>query len=481
MKSKIVLITSCIAFLFNVLNAQNFRDSFFKGNWTENIGYKGYNHPNDTFNIMDFGAQNSGILLTTDEIQSAVNTCSSAGGGVVLVPKGKYHVGSLFLKDNVHLLFEDSAIFLGSTNVNNYRHDVTRVAGIEMAWPLAIINVNDAKNVKISGNGIVDGRGKPFWNKFWDKLDLYSDGGVRWALDYDCRRPRMLVVDNSTNVHVSDVTFQKSAFWTVHVVYSQQVTIDGIGIFNNIGGHGPSTDGIDIDSSDDILVEHCEIHCNDDNICLKAGRDADGLRVNRPCRYVEIRNNKIGAGAALVGFGSETSGGINHIYVHDMQCKGSTRGVRFKSARTRGGTIENILIENIEISYTPYAFEFTMNWNPAYSYCNIPERYNPDSVPDHWKKLAQRVTPEEKGYCKLRNVLISNVKVYGHAWKAFRVEGISERPIENIIFENVELHTETAGHIRNAKNWQFINSTFHIDDQKLPEIENCEGIDFVVE
>src|SRR3546814_5021888 len=89
---------------------------------------------------------------------------------------------------------------------------------------------------------------------------------------------------------IKDVTFQRAAVWTVHILYSSYVTVDGIKVRNNIGGHGPSTDGIDIDSSSWILVQNADIDCNDDNFCLKSGRDWDGLRINRPTEYVLIQN-----------------------------------------------------------------------------------------------------------------------------------------------------------------------------------------------
>src|SRR3546814_20922082 len=74
------------------------------------------------------------------------------------------------------------------------------------------------------------------------------------------------------------------------ILYASYGTVDRIKVRNNIGGHGPSTDGIDIDSSSWILVQNADIDCNDDNFCLKSGRDWDGLRINRPTEYVLIQN-----------------------------------------------------------------------------------------------------------------------------------------------------------------------------------------------
>src|SRR5581483_10549161 len=114
------------------------------------------------------------------------------------------------------------------------------------------------------------------------------------------------------------LTLHRSGFWTVHICYSDGVTVDGVTINNNIGGKGPSTDGIDIDSSRHVLVEHADITVNDDALCLKAGRDSDGLRVNRPTEDVVLRDSTVRAGAAGFTIGSETSGGFRNVDVYRL-------------------------------------------------------------------------------------------------------------------------------------------------------------------
>ncbi len=474
MKKALIL----LLFLTNLtVNAQNFKNQFFKGNWIKQVGCEKLTFPKDTFNVLDNGSQNKGIFYTTPQIQKTINKCAASNGGVVYIPEGKYLTGSLFLKDNVHLLLDEKATLLASMDINDYPEQPTRVAGFEMVWPMAILNVKNAKNVKISGKGMIHGRGKPFWDKFNYMKNNYVENDLRWALDYDCKRPRMMVISNAENVHISQLKFKEAGFWTVHVLYSKKITIDGIIIRNNNQEHGPSTDGVDIDSSSDILVQNCDIDCNDDNFCIKAGRDADGLRVNKPSHHIVIRNNTTRAGAGIITFGSETSGGIHHVYVTNMTGNGTTRGIRFKSARTRGGVIENILIENIDVKNSPFIFEFTMNWNPKYSYTKLPEAFENKNIPQRWKIMLQRVKPPEKGICILRNVMLSDFKVSGKCWKAFRVEGVEEAPIENFVFKNISLHTETGGTIKNAKGWKVINSSFHFDDNKPIELINCSDMD----
>jgi polygalacturonase len=214
-------------------------------------------------------------------------------------------------------------------------------------------------------------------------------------------------VNNACNVLIQDITFTESPFWTLHVLYAEKVTIERIVINNALDVRAPSTDGINIDSSRDVLVQHCDVSAKDDNFCIKSGRDADGMRVNRPTEYVLLRNNITRTGAGLIVFGSEVSGGIRHIHVSDMKADGTSRGIRFKSARTRGGVIEDIVIENVKIKNTPFAFEFTLDWNPAYSYTALPEGFDSAAIPAHWKTLLLQM-PEGEGITKLRKVTIRN-------------------------------------------------------------------------
>src|SRR5690606_33455882 len=133
--------------------------------------------------------------------------------------------------------------------------------------------------------------------------------------------------------------------------------------------------------------EDCDIDCNDDNFCLKAGRDWDGLRVNKPTEYVVIKNCIARRGAGLVTLGSETSGGIRHVFAAGLKARHTDNGLRIKSATTRGGTIEDIYFENSEMDSINNVFQFNLNWYPAYSYSTLPPGYSYDNIPAHWKAM----------------------------------------------------------------------------------------------
>jgi polygalacturonase len=271
------------------------------------------------------------------------------------------------------------------------------------------------------------------------------------------------------------LTFKNAGFWTVQLLYSTRLTVDGITIKNNEDGSGPSTDGIDVDSSSWVLIENCDIDCNDDNFCLKAGRDWDGLRVNRPTEYVVIRKCIARRGAGLVTLGSETSGSIRHIYCTDLFAKHTDNGLRIKSATTRGGTIEDVYFVNSTLDSIRTAYQFNLNWYPAYSYSELPAGYTYDSVPQHWKALLQKVTPAEKGIPHARNFYIDNVKIT-NAQKAFEVNGLQQSQISNFKFSNSSITANILGTMEFTEGWIFNNMKFTISN-KAEEKKKPGGIE----
>ena len=443
--------------------------------WVKEVGARTFPTGGVVVHVNTYGAAKDGAELSTRAIQAAIDACSAKGGGVVLFQPGTYLTGSIFLKEGVELRIDKGVELKASQQFADYPEIDTRIAGIEMKWPAALLNIIGVKKAAITGGGTVNAQGKFCWDKYWTMRKEYDAKGLRWIVDYDAKRVRTLLIQNATDVTVKGVRFIDAGFWTVQVLYSKYVTVDGITVRNNENGHGPSTDGVDIDSSTWVLVQNCDIDCNDDDFCLKAGRDWDGLRVNRPTEYVVIRNCTARKGGGLLTIGSETSGGIRHVLATDLTAKGTGNGFHIKSATTRGGTVEDIHIRNITMDSVGNAILFTMNWNPAYSYSTLPAGYNMDSVPAHWKTMLHKVEPAERGTPHFKDIYISGIKVAG-AKKAIASTGLDQSLISGVHIDNMTIQAGTAGEISYAKDWEVRGMSVASKDGTAVQVKNSTGV-----
>ncbi len=427
-----------------------------------------------TVSANTFGARGDGTTLCTAAIQAAINEAQARSGTVAFDP-GIYLTGAVFVKSGVTLRLNNGVTLLGSRDVAAYPIMPTRVAGVEMPWPAALINVYREKNVRLEGEGTIDGDGKIWWDAYWRLRRDYDPRGLRWAADYDCQRPRLIQIFESSNVSLSKLGLRRSGFWTVHICYSEGIRVADITIRNNEGGRGPSTDGIDIDSSSNVVVEGADIACNDDAICIKAGRDWDGLRVARLTENIIIRNCIVRDGAAGVTFGSETSGGFRNIEVSGLRATFPVAvGIRFKSSTTRGGTIENIHIQDIQLQHVATVFRVDFNWNPAYSLATIPAGMT--DVPSIWHTLAHPVS-REQGLPKIRDVYVRDIVAQG-ARVGFNAAAFTESPMRRFHFEGLRLDVQEAGSIANAEDWNFVDSKITGLDGRLPTVSDSVRVDF---
>ncbi|MCS0658892.1 glycoside hydrolase family 28 protein [Massilia terrae] len=412
------------------------------------------------FNAAKYGAKGDGVTMNTAAIQQAIDAAAKEHGTVVF-PAGTYLTGSVFVKSGVTLRLDKGVTLLGSQNIKDYPVMPSRIAGIEMSWPAALVNVYKQENAAVVGEGTIDGDGKVFWQAYWDLRKDYNARGLRWASDYDAGRPRLLQVFDSSQVQIGGgLLLRRSGFWTVHICYSHDVAVDGVTIRNNVDGRGPSTDGIDIDSSRKVLVAHADIEANDDGIVMKAGRDADGLRVARPTEDVVVRDSIVRDAKAGFVFGSETSGGFRNIEAYNIQMLAKVPvGIMFKSAHTRGGWGEDIRLHDIDMDGVPVVMRVNMNWNPAYSYARIPE--SEKNYPAHWKVLATPV-PEQQGIAHFHDVKIWNIKAKAAA-TAFEVDGFANAPLQRFSFDQIDIEAKKGGHINDAQDWRFANLRLRSD------------------
>jgi polygalacturonase len=441
--------------------------------WTEKVGAGKWLAQAKIFNTASYGVRSDTNTISTTAIQKAIDDCAAKGGGVVIFKPGIYVTGSVFIKSNVQLRIDEGVTLLGSQRFEDYPEIDTRIAGIEMKWPAALINIIDAKQAALTGKGIINARGKFCWDKYWRMRKEYDAKGLRWIVDYDAKRVRTVLVQHAADINIKDITIKNAGFWTVQLLYSDHITVDGLVVRNNEDGKGPSTDGVDVDSSSWVLIENCDIDCNDDDFCLKSGRDWDGLRVNKPTEYIVIRKCLARKGGGLLTLGSETAGGIRHVLATDLIGKGTGNGFHIKSATTRGGTVEDIHFQHCTLDSVGNAFMFTMNWNPAYSYSTLPAGYNIDSVPAHWKTMLHKVEPPEEGIPHFRNIFVADITAAG-VKKIINAAGLKESTLDNFNFSDVKIKGNTAGGISYAKNWQFNKVILTGADGKKLAVDNTE-------
>lgn len=385
------------------------------------------------YSISAHGAIGDGRTLNTKAIQSAIDACAASGGGTVVVPRGVFVTGSIFLKQGVNLSIGKNAVLKGSQNTNDYPWIDTRIAGLEMKWPAALVNADGVTNLQITGTGTIDGSGETWWREYWRVRALEKDG-----IDphFKVPRPRLVHIIRSEKVLVQDVTLKDSAFWNLQLTYCDGVEVRGIKV-RVPGGklRAASTDGIDVDSTRNVLITGCDIECDDDGICLKSGRDADGLRVNRPTENVVIRNCRVTRGAGLVVIGSETAGGIRNVRVENCRAGVDCEEVvRFKTRMGRGGVVEDIVYENIQAEGVRRVFNFNMD---VFATTWLPEQF-------------RTPPPAEIGTPIFRNITVRNLTAKNCA-SAGNIVGLSGSPIIHLKLENVD--------IQNAKNGFVIKNT----------------------
>ena len=414
----------------------------------------------------DYRNYADGSVLVTEALQKAIDAVGE-GGHFVLQP-GRYLTGSLFLHPHMTFELAEGAVLLGSQDLADYPMqpaDDSSTAYDEK--PCAVLNAFDCDGITICGSGTVDGQGEIWWEKFWGKPEENRKGGMlgsypeglRWAVDGDCLRPKNVLVKNSNGVTLRDFHSERSGTWNIHLKYCSDILVENITIARCTG---PSTDGIDLDSCRNGVVRGCHISCRDDAICLKAGRDAEGLKANRPCENIEVCDCHLVSPSEGITLGSETSGGIRHVSIHDCTFDNAAFGFRIKSARTRGGTLEDIRVSNLHMRNVREPFSFQLNWFPAFSYCKIPDDYT-GPVSERWKRMCAYVPPE-LGLPTLRDLVVENVTaVVDDAYASnrtpliFSIDAAPERPIENVTFRHMTLSSRTLGNISGIKG-------LHLDD-----------------
>ncbi len=362
------------------------------------------------FNVRAHGAAGNGQTLDSSAIQSVIDLCAAQGGGTVYLPAGHYLTGSLFLRSNITLHLDAGAVILGSENPEDYPVIHSRWEGMHQDTHAPLIGGNDLHHIAVTGRGTINGRGAVWWKAKLEKTLVHP-------------RPRLISFSDCRNVLIQDITAINSPSWTINPIHCQNVTIHAITIINP--ADLPNTDGIDPDSCRLVRISDCYISVGDDCITLKSGTEHDRPDRVAPCRDITITNCTLERGHGGVVIGSEMSGGVKNVVISNCVFIGTDRGIRIKTRRGRGGTIEDIRVSNLIMDGV--LCPFTMNL-----YYHIGERGN-INVSDKNPRSVNDGTPH------LRHIHFSHISAREVKHAAGFLYGLAEMPLEDISLSDISI------------------------------------------
>jgi polygalacturonase len=384
--------------------------------------------PTNTFNVTQYGAVGDGTTMNTAAIQKTVDAASAAGGGIVLIPEGKFLTGPFTLASRINLQLASGAFILISDDLKNYPVTKERYQDC--------ISVADAHDIEISGQGTIDGQGKAWWTAFEADRNMPH-------------RPYMITLNKCSRVLVTGVTLCNSPMFHLVPRNCTDVTIKGITIKSPSNAH--NTDGID-PSGWNYLITDCTIDAGDDNIAVKPTSSRTPGNKNYTitnCKFLHGHGMSIGSG---------TDGGIEDLRVSHCIFDTTDSGIRIKTLRGRGGVLQNLTYENLTMTAVK---------NPIYIIDWYPERDAPKDPSTEKAEPVTDRTPINKNII-IRNVTATDCPTAG------TIRGLPEAPITNVTLSNVTISAKTGMTIYHARGIRFAASKIEVKSGKRLTLFNTE-------
>ncbi|KAA5540895.1 glycoside hydrolase family 28 protein [Adhaeribacter rhizoryzae] len=417
------------------------------------------------YNVLDYGAKNNGSKIATEAIKKAIAAASAKGGGTIYFPAGEYLTGPIHLKSNITIFIDAGAHVKFSDNFDNYLPMVpSRYEGIDVTSFSPLFYANKAENITIRGRGTIDGQGKKWWD--FAEGESRKSNDSKWQkefhrLNQDILRPDLpgviergflrppfIQFMSCKNILIEGITIINSPFWTVNPEFCENVTITGVTINNP---PSPNTDGINPESCKNVHISNCHISVGDDCITIKSGKDRAGRKMAAPAENYTITNCTMLSGHGGVVIGSEMSGDVRKITISNCIFDGTDRGIRIKSARGRGGIVEEIRVDNIIMK-------------------NIREQ----AIVLDLQYAKTQPEPVSERTPRFRNIHFSDITAEGN--QAAFLNGLAEMPIENITFSNLNIQAKTGFTIKEAKNIEFHNVQVNAATGPAITAENVNNI-----
>ena len=409
------------------------------------------------YNILKFGAKaNKPEFLNTKAINKAIDKCSAAGGGKVIVPAGVWHTGPITLKSNVNLVLSEGATLLFTSDTKQYPLVKTRWEGVDCINYQPMIYAYEQTNVAVTGKGTIDGGGefKNWWRMCGAKHYGWEEGIVSQRIgrplllkwneenvplekrvmgDGYGMRPQLVNFYKCKNVMMEGVKLLRSPFWVIHPLMCENVIMRNLHIEND----GPNGDGCDPESCKNVLIEGCYFDTGDDCIAIKSGRNGDGRRWGIPSENIIVRNCKMKNGHGGVVVGSEISGGYKMLFVEncDMDSPELDRVIRIKTSTCRGGLIEDIFVRNVKVGVCK---EAVLRIEMTYENREVCDR---SFTPQVRNVYLDNVSSEKSKYGVFISALtgdnnVSNINVFNSTFSGVAQGNMITGTVEGLNFKN---------------------------------------------
>lgn len=412
--------------------------------------------PSNDFPITDFGAKSGGKIDNTNAIAAAIDACSKAGGGRVVVPAGIWKTGPIHLKSNVNLYLSDNSELVFSGNPADYLPAVlSSWEGIECYNYSPLIYAVNCQNIAITGKGTLRAE-MQVWKTWMGRPQAHIDAlrqlytycstnapveTRQMAVGENHLRPQFIQFNRCKNIRLENFKIVESPFWTIHIFLSENGLIRNV----NIKALEHNNDGVDFECSKNFLVENCTFYQGDDAIVIKSLRNHDGWRIDTPSKNIVARNCTVKAGHALLVIGSELSGGVKNILAENCQIKDSPdaktwRVLRIKTNERRGGVVDNIYIRNVSVD------------NVSEGVVSI----ETDAL-FQWKDFPTY----ETRLTKIGNVFAENITCKSANYLCY-IDGESKLPPENISLKNIKVDKikKFPYMLKNCKNLSIENADY---------------------
>ncbi len=376
------------------------------------------------FHIKDYGAQSDTTVLSTKAIQQAIDACSEAGGGRVVVPAGHYKTGTIVLKSHVHLYLEHGATLYGSTDLKDYFPMKSDYVSLRThTTTIQLIYADKVKDVVISGFGTIDGRGRAFKKLSW------NDEGIT--------RPHLLRFIQSNDITIKDITLRNSGCWMQHYLACDRLHIDGIKVFNR---NNYNNDALDLDGCHEVVVTNMIADSDDDGITLKSTSP-------RMCENIRISDCVVSSHCNAVKLGTETNGGFRNINISGIVVKPSSDqqekffGQWIGSSAISleivdGGTLENVNVSDFTVEGTESPI-FVRLGNRGRGYL-IPEHGSPTRSLSNGDYMERIIPVNHVG--RINGIHLSNIQIRNAGRMGCSITGLPGHPVENVFLSNISIH-----------------------------------------